>query len=114
MQVLALNSRVVLRSSMRMKIKRRLREAVRLIVTRGAAVEEDSRKDPKVVFRAEDVGADKWIVPGVFLLLFFLSRPRRFVVVSSVFITHDWLSHRLDVCCFTHIRNIPHVVCGID
>ncbi|KAF8496865.1 hypothetical protein F5888DRAFT_1703209 [Russula emetica] len=62
MQVLMLNSRVVLRSTVRMKIKRRLKEAVKLIVTRGAAVEE-SRKGLKVVFRAEDVGADKWIAP---------------------------------------------------
>jgi len=70
MQVLAINSRVVLRPTVRMKIKRRLKEAVKLIVTRGAAVEE-SRKGPKVIFRAEDVGADKWIAPGVLLLLFF-------------------------------------------
>jgi len=62
MQVLMLNSRVVLRSTVRMKIKRRLKEAVKLIVTRGAAVEE-SRKGLKVVFRTEDVGADKWIAP---------------------------------------------------
>jgi hypothetical protein len=63
MQVVAFNSRVLLRPTVRTKIKRRLKEAVRLIVTRGAAVEE-SRKGPKIVFRAEDVGADKWIVPG--------------------------------------------------
>jgi hypothetical protein len=67
MQVLAINSRVVLRPTVRMKIKRRLREAVKLIVTRGAAVEE-SRKGLKVVFRTEDVGADKWIAPGVLFL----------------------------------------------
>lgn len=66
MQVLALNSRVVLGSTVRMKIKRRLKEAVRLIVTQGAAVEA-SRKGPKIVFRAEDIGADKWIAPGVLL-----------------------------------------------
>ena len=70
MQVLAFKSRVVLRPSVRVKIKRRIKEAVKLIVTRGAAVEE-SRKGPKVVFRAEDIGADKWIVPGVLLLLLF-------------------------------------------
>lgn len=69
MQVLAINSRLVLGSTVRMKIKRRLKEAVRLIVTRGAAV-ETSRKGPEVVFRAEDVGADKWIAPGALLLLF--------------------------------------------
>ena len=63
MQVVAFHSRVVLRSIVRYKIKRRLREAVKLIVTRGAAVEE-SRKGLKIVFRAEDVGADRWIVPG--------------------------------------------------
>ncbi|KAH9997058.1 hypothetical protein BJV77DRAFT_960321 [Russula vinacea] len=62
MQFLTYNSRVVIRPTMRIKIKRRLREAVNLIVTRGAAVEE-SRKGPKLVFRAEDVGAEKWIAP---------------------------------------------------
>ncbi|KAI0255057.1 hypothetical protein BJV78DRAFT_1359042 [Lactifluus subvellereus] len=62
MQVVAFNSRVVLRPTVRTKIKRRLKEAVRLIVTRGAAVEE-SRRGPKIAFRAKDVGADKWIVP---------------------------------------------------
>ena len=66
MQFLTYNSRVVIRPTMRIKIKRRLREAVNLIVTRGAAVEE-SRKGPKLVFRAEDVGAEKWIAPGVLL-----------------------------------------------
>jgi hypothetical protein len=65
-QVLAINSRLVLRPTMRVKFKRRLREAVRLIVTRGAAVEE-SRGGQKLVFRAEDIGADKWIAPGVLL-----------------------------------------------
>jgi hypothetical protein len=69
MQVLAFKSRVVLRPTMRVKIKRRLKEAVRLIVTRGAAVEE-SRTGPKIVFCAEDAGADKWIAPGVLLSLF--------------------------------------------
>jgi hypothetical protein len=66
MQVLAIKSRVVLRPAVRSKIKRRLREVVNLIVTRGATVEE-SRKGPKVVFRAGDVGADKWIAPGMSL-----------------------------------------------
>jgi hypothetical protein len=64
MQVLSLNSRIVLRPTVRVKIKRTLREAVRLIVTRGAAAEK-SHKGPKLVFRAEDIGADKWIAPGV-------------------------------------------------
>jgi hypothetical protein len=60
MQVISLNTRVVLRHPVRSKIKRRLKEVVNLIVTRGAAVEE-SPGGPKLVFRAEDVGADKWI-----------------------------------------------------
>ena len=72
MQVLSTNSRVVVRSTVRVKIKRRLKEAVKLIVTRGAAVEE-SRKGSKLVFRGEDIGADKWIVPGVLLSTFFRS-----------------------------------------
>jgi hypothetical protein len=63
MQVVAFNTRVVLRQAVRTKIKRRLKEAIKLIVTRGAAVEE-SPGGPKLVFRAEDVGADKWIIPG--------------------------------------------------
>lgn len=67
MQVIAMNSRIMLRPTVRVKIKRRLREVVKLIVTRGAAVEE-SHKGPKVVFRAEDIGAEKWITPGVLLL----------------------------------------------
>jgi hypothetical protein len=48
----------------RIKSKRGLKEIVRLLVTRGTEVEE-SRNCPKLVFRAEDVGADKWIAPGV-------------------------------------------------
>ena len=58
MQVIVFNSRVVLRPTIRTKIKRRLKEGVRLIVTRGAAAEE-SRRWPKIVFHAEAVGADK-------------------------------------------------------
>jgi hypothetical protein len=68
MQVLAFNSRGMLRPTVRLKIKRRLREVVDLIVTRGAAVDE-SRKGPKVVFRAGNVGANKWIAPGMSLSL---------------------------------------------
>jgi len=63
MQIVAFNSRVVIRPTMRTKIKRRLKEAVRLIVTRGAAVEESRGAIPRIVFRPEDVGAEKWIVP---------------------------------------------------
>jgi hypothetical protein len=47
-----------------MKNKHRLEEAIRLLVTRGAWVEE-SRKIPKLVFRAEDVIADEDLQPGV-------------------------------------------------
>lgn len=61
-------SRAVLQTHLRYKIKRRLKEAVGLIVTRGAAVERGSSGRPKLVFRAEDVGADKWIAPGACLL----------------------------------------------
>ncbi|KAI9450084.1 hypothetical protein BJY52DRAFT_1126179, partial [Lactarius psammicola] len=63
MQVVAFNSRVIVRPTLRTKIKRRIREAVRLIVTRGAAVEESRGATPRIVFRSEDVGAEKWIVP---------------------------------------------------
>ncbi|KAI9447108.1 hypothetical protein BJY52DRAFT_374960 [Lactarius psammicola] len=40
-----------------------IKEAVRLIVTRGAAVEESRGATQRIVFRPEDVGAEKWIVP---------------------------------------------------
>jgi hypothetical protein len=63
MQVVSFNARVVLRPAVRAKIKRTLKEAIRFIVTHGAAF-DDSRDGPKLVFRAEDVGADKWIAPG--------------------------------------------------
>ncbi|KAH9038680.1 hypothetical protein EDB83DRAFT_2412569 [Lactarius deliciosus] len=63
MQVIAFDSRVVLRPTLRTKLKRRIKEAVRLIVTRGAAVEESCGAAPRVVFRPEDVGTEKWIVP---------------------------------------------------
>lgn len=43
------------------KTKRRQREAIRLFISHGAAVEE-SRKSLKLVFRAENVGANRWIV----------------------------------------------------
>jgi hypothetical protein len=46
----------VIRSTLRTKITRKLKEAIRLIVTRGGA--------PKLVFRAEEVDAEKWIAPG--------------------------------------------------
>ena len=68
MQIIPLNSRVVTSPTVRVNIKRRIREAVRLIVTRGAGVNA-SREGLKVVFHASDIGADKWIVPGVLLLL---------------------------------------------
>lgn len=95
MQVLAFNSRVVLRPTVRLKIKRRLKEAVRLIVTRGATVEGSRSTGPKIVFRAEDVGADKWIAPGVLLLLSFHAAAQRLVVRSFflAFIAHDGPSH---------------------
>jgi hypothetical protein len=112
MQVLAFNSRVVLRPTVRVKIKRRLKEAVKLIVTRGAAVEE-SRKGPRVVFRSEDVGADKWISPGVFSLLFHAA-PNVLSFRSLGGCYSRWaFAHRLDVYCFAHIGDVPHVVCGI-
>ena len=94
-QFLTYNSRVALRPTVCIKIKRRLRETVNLIVTRGAAVEE-SRKGSKLVFRAEDVGAEKWIAPGmllshappIFLLLLF---SLWWVGVECVLVAHDEL-----------------------
>lgn len=60
-------TRIVIQNHVRVKVKRRLKEAIRLIVTRGAAVEQSSG-GPKLVFRAKDVGADKWIAPGACVL----------------------------------------------
>jgi hypothetical protein len=91
MQFLAYGSRLILRPTVRVKIKRRLREAVSLIVTRGAAVDK-SRKGSKIVFRAEDVGAEKWIVPGVLLFRSSKILSRFFSLggaVRGVLFTHD-------------------------
>ncbi|KAI9465567.1 hypothetical protein BJY52DRAFT_1209519 [Lactarius psammicola] len=40
------------------------RRPSRLVVTRGAVVEVSRGATPRVVFRPEDVSAEKWIVPG--------------------------------------------------
>ena len=63
MQVIAFSSRIAVRPTIRTKLKRRLKEAVRLIVTRGAVVEESQGVTARVVSRPEDAGAEKWIVP---------------------------------------------------
>lgn len=67
MQVLAFNSRLVDFPTIRTKIKRRFKEAVRLIITRGLTAGE-SRRGPKLVF-CEDAGVDnsKWITTGALL-----------------------------------------------
>jgi hypothetical protein len=57
MKVVASNPRGVLRSTMFTKIKRKLIEAVRLIVTRRI----ESDRVLKLIFRAEDVGVGEWI-----------------------------------------------------
>jgi hypothetical protein len=89
MQVVAIRSRIILHQALRGTIKRRLREAVKLIVTRGAAVEE-SPKGPKVVFRAGDVGAEKWIAPGMLLSLsLWHAASKRFAIVQSLLFTRD-------------------------
>ncbi|KAI0265351.1 hypothetical protein BC834DRAFT_182152 [Gloeopeniophorella convolvens] len=63
LQIVAFKSRLVLAQHLRYKIKRRLREAIRLIVSRGASVAK-SPAGWKVVFREEDIGAEKWIMPN--------------------------------------------------
>jgi hypothetical protein len=68
MEVLVFNMRVELCFTVHIKSKRRLKEAVRLLVTGGAGVYEP-RKGPRLVFCAEDVGADKWIAPGMYAML---------------------------------------------
>ena len=59
MRAITFNSRVAVRPSMRTKLARRLKEAVRLIVTRGAADEESHGVTARVVFRTEDAGGEK-------------------------------------------------------
>ena len=101
MQIVSFNSRVVLRPTIRVKIKRRLKEAVKLIVTRGAAAEE-SRGELRLVFRAEDVGAEKWIVPGACVLR------RDNILIYS----HSFVERRLDIYGTADLRDVPHVICG--
>ena len=95
-QFFAFKTRIVIHNHLRVKIKRRLKEAISLIVTRGAAVERSSG-GPKLVFRAEDVGADKWIAPGACVLFHsahhFFSRPYANVELSYFFL--------LLMCCAT-------------
>jgi hypothetical protein len=98
MQVVAFNTRVVLHHAVRTKIKRRLKEAIRLIVTRGAAVEK-SPGGPKLVFRAEDIGADKWITTGAL-------QP---TVLGQTFT--DPFARRLDVYGAADHGDVPHAVC---
>ncbi len=123
MQFIAFHSRVVLRPTVRTKIKRRLREAVRLIVTRGAAVEESRDGVPKLVFRAEDVGADKWIVPGACVLSIVTSpspcrsfhgiwaKTRGAVCFMYLSFTHV-LHGRLDVYGVADHHDVPYAVYG--
>ena len=59
MQAITFNSRVVVCPTMRTMLARRLKEAFRLIVTRGAAVEESHGVTARVVFRTEDAGGEK-------------------------------------------------------
>jgi hypothetical protein len=104
MQVVAFHSRIVLRPFVRTKIKRRLKEAVRLIITRGAAVEE-SRKGPKIVFRAEDLGADKWIVPGKYMC-----HVPPYKLLNRGFCLR--VVCRLDVHRAPYDRDVPYALCG--
>jgi len=99
MQVVSFNARVVLRPAVRAKIKRRLKEAIRLIVTRGAAVEE-SGVGPKLVFRVEDIGADKWIAPGECVPL---HRNKMLLI--------NFYACRLDVYGIADHGVVPHAVC---
>jgi len=98
MQVVAFNTRPVLRQAVRTKIKRRVKEAIRLIVMHGAAVDE-SPGGPKLMFRAEDVGADKPITPGAL-------QPT--VLGQNV---HAF-ARRLDVYGAADHGDVPHAVCG--
>jgi len=121
MQFIAFNSRVVLRPTVRTKIKRRIREAVRLIVTRGAAVEESRDGVPKLMSRAEDVGADKWIVPGACVLSIVTSpSPCRLFhgiwaksrgAVFHLSFTHV-LHGRLDIYGIADHHDVPYAVYG--
>ncbi|KAI0068660.1 hypothetical protein BV25DRAFT_1986245 [Artomyces pyxidatus] len=60
---LSSRSRLVLSSVIRHKIRRRIRTAISLVVTRGATAELDDKKNLRVIFNDADAGAEKWLVP---------------------------------------------------
>jgi hypothetical protein len=97
------NSCVVLGPIVRTKIKRKIMEGVRLIVTCGAVVEE-SRRGPKIMSGAKDVGADKWMVPGAYVCACTPS------VITRGFCIR--VSCRLDLLCSPHNRDVPYAFHG--
>lgn len=110
MQFVAFNARLVVRPTLRVKIKRRLKEAIRLIVTRGAAVEQSS-SGPKLVFRVKDVGADKWIAPGACVLFHSTHNLFHGLVRRSrcLFLTYV-LDDRLDVYGSANHRDVSYAI----
>ncbi|KAI0318685.1 hypothetical protein OF83DRAFT_1114849 [Amylostereum chailletii] len=64
---IAYERQIVLSDVLRTRVKRRLKEAVRLIVTRGARMEQRTvrgKEEKHVVFDDADSGVDRWIIPG--------------------------------------------------
>ena len=45
----------------RRKISRRIREAIKLIITRGAGPNAD---ESGILFREQDIGEQRWLIPG--------------------------------------------------
>ena len=78
-------------------------EGAGLIVTRGAVVEE-SRRGPKIVSGAKDVGADKWMVPGAYICACAL-----FVITRGFCIR---ISCRLDLHRTPHNRDVQYAFHG--
>jgi hypothetical protein len=78
-------------------------DGVRLIVTRGVVAEE-SRRGPKIVSGAKDVGADKWMVPGAYVCA---CAP--FVINGGICIR---ISCRLDLHHTPHNRDVPYAFHG--
>jgi hypothetical protein len=68
MQVVALKAQVATHPTVRTKIKCRIKELVRFIVTRGTAAEESRGATPRVMFRPRDVGAETWVATGTSLM----------------------------------------------
>jgi len=62
---------------------------VRLVVTRGAVVEKSRDGESKLVFRAEDVGTDKWIVPDWTYMALLITAMFRMSLIEQLDLMRD-------------------------